>query len=67
MQLHQLLRFVTLGTPILLFDIQGIEICKVSSKEYIHVDLYEYSILDIGTGFMDFHNKRYGLIITIQK
>ena len=67
MQLHQLLRILNIGTPIVLFDIQGIEICRVPSKDFIHVDLYEYPILEISTGFIDLHKERYGLFITIQK
>lgn len=67
MQLHQLLRFCVFDIPILLFDINGIEICKVRSKTDIHVDLYEYDILEINIGIIDLRTHEYGLIITLQK
>lgn len=67
MQLHQLLRFITYGTPILLFDVQGVEICKVASKDDINIDLYEYLILDISVGIVDFRRNLHGMYITIQK
>lgn len=47
MQLHQLLRFIQNNTAIIIFDIQGIEICKVEDKSKINVDLYEYGVYSI--------------------
>lgn len=67
MQLHQFLRFCVSGIPIILFDIAGIEICKVYTKEDIHVDLYEYPILELNVGFVDLYHHTYGLMITLQK
>ena len=37
MQLHQLLRFVNKKVPIVILDVEGIEICTVQSKDDIHV------------------------------
>lgn len=67
MQLHQLLRFVNKKVPIVILDVEGIEICRVQSKDDIHVDLYEYHLLEIAVGLMVGNNQYYGLCITIQK
>lgn len=67
MQLHQLLRFITINTAIMLFDIQGIEICRVSSKYDINVDFYEYPVLDITCGPSYMNGGLHSIYITIQK
>lgn len=67
MQLHQFLRFITPNTAIMLFDIQGIEICRVSSKYDINVDFYEYPVLDISCGPSYINNSLHSIHITIQK
>lgn len=64
MQLHQLLRYISSGTPILIFDIEGVEICNVYDKEDINVDLYEYIIFEVG--IVNFFGDT-KLTITIQK
>ena len=69
MQLHQLLRFIKSGTPIVLFDIMGVEICNVRTKEDINIDLYEETIHDIGIMFnkSDSDKKDRSLSITLYK
>ena len=49
MNLFQFLRFVRIGTPIIIYDIEDVEICKVTSKEYLNIDLFEYEILSVST------------------
>lgn len=67
MQLYQLLRYIHLGTPIVIFDIQGIEIIKVRDKTLLPIDLYEYTLLDMCLGYFDENNSKIGLYITIEK
>lgn len=67
MQLHQFLRFLSFGTPIIIFDIQGIEICKVQSKDEIDLELYEYPVMEISVGAINLYKELHGLFITIQK
>ena len=50
MKLHQLLRFIQSANPVCIFDIAGINICQVKSKEEIPTDLYEYDILELAVG-----------------
>lgn len=50
MKLHQLLRFIQSANPICIFDITGINVCQVKSKEKIPTDLYEYDILELAVG-----------------
>lgn len=65
MELHQLLRFVTDGCAILLFDLKGRNICKTRSKHNIPINLYEYLVLEITVGSDDLYNK--ALYITLEK
>lgn len=67
MQLHQLLRFISINTAVILFDIQGIEICRVASKCDINVDFYEYPVLEIACGPSYLHSSLHSIYITIQK
>ena len=68
MEIHQLLRHIKAGTPICIFDIAGVCIRQVATKEDISVDLYEYNILDIGVGTAYiYNNKKSCIYITIQK
>lgn len=68
MELHQLLRHIRAGTPVCIFDIAGVCICQVPSKEDISIFLYEYVILEIsaGTSYVD-HNRVSCIYITIEK
>ena len=69
MQLHQLLRHITDGTRIMLFDLKGNNILKVNSKLDIPVDLYEYVVLEFTVGVFDMYytELNWGLYITLQK
>lgn len=68
MELHQLLRHVNLTTPICIFDIAGVCISKVSRKESIPKELYDYDVLEITTGMSYVaNNKSSCLYIFIQK
>lgn len=68
MELHQLLRHIRSGTAVCIFDIAGVCICQVPSKEDISIFLYEYVILEIsaGTSYVD-HNRVSCIYITIEK
>lgn len=50
MQLHQLLRTIAVNVPIIILDIEGIEICRIKSKTEVPLDLYEYSVMLISLG-----------------
>lgn len=68
MELYQLLRQVRSGTAICIFDVAGVCICQVVSKEDISIDLYEYVVLDITTAISYvYNNKSSCLYINIQK
>lgn len=67
MQLHQLLRFISINTAIILFDIQGIEISRVASKYDISIDFYEYPVLEISCGPSYLNNSLHSIYVTIQK
>lgn len=67
MQLHQLLRHITDGTMIMLFDLKGNNILKVRSKLDISIDLYEYDVLEFTVGPFDNYYNKWGLYITLQK
>lgn len=68
MKLHQFLRLLQAYNPVCLFDIAGVGICQVKTKEEIPIDLYDYDILDINIGLVEnIVGKRSCLYITIQK
>jgi len=68
MELHQLLRHIHSRAPIYLFDIAGVCICQVVTKEDISIELYDYVVLDLTTEISYIqNNKRACLYITIQK
>ena len=49
MQLHQILRIISIESPIVLLDSACVRIAKVRSKIEIDLDLYEYRVLGIGS------------------
>jgi len=68
MKLHQFLRHLQSANYVCIFDIDGISICQVKSKEDIPQDLYDYDILEIGSGIIEtVMGKRSCFYITIQK
>lgn len=68
MKLHQLLRQLQSANPVCIFDIAGMIICQVKSKEAIPQELYDYDILEISLGLIEnVVGKRSCLYITIQK
>jgi len=69
MKLYQFLRKFQSGVPICIFDIAGICICQVESKQDIPLDLYDYDILDISVGIVEYLmiDKRACQYITIEK
>ena len=67
MLLHQLLRIITKDTPIILFDLSGQSLIKVSGKDAIPVDLYEEEIFVISCGNIDEFSKTSSLYIMLKK
>lgn len=69
MTLFQILRFITIGTPICIFDIMGVEICDVSNKNDIPIDLLEYEVQEITSQILlnKFNVQRAYICIMLQK
>ena len=67
MELHQLLRHITYGTAICLFDIAGVCICQVRTKEEISFELYDYNVLELSAGVSYISSHNSCLYITIEK
>lgn len=68
MTLYQFLRFFQSGKAIIIFDIAGVCICSVATKEDIPSDLYGYDLLNIDLGIINkFMSQRACQYITIQK
>lgn len=67
MELHQLLRHIRSETAICLFDIEGICICQVGTKEDISIELYDYNVQDLSTGISYVSGHSSCLYITIEK
>lgn len=68
MTLYQFLRFFQSGKAIIIFDIAGVCICSVATKEDIPSDLYGYDLLNIDLGIINkVMGQRACQYITIQK
>ena len=68
MQLHLLLRYLDSNIPIVLFDVQGIEISASLGKDSIDKDLYDCNILSIEMGKLQtFNQVKPALYIMLEK
>lgn len=53
MQLYQLIRHISSGFWIVLFDLNGNQLLQVRTKEDINISYYEYDVLEISLGRVD--------------
>ena len=67
MQLHQLLRYIHNNVAIMIFDLSGIQIASVRTKQNISLDLYEYEVLEINQGYSNVAGCNHAIYITIVK
>lgn len=63
MKLHQLLRFIVPTAAICIFDIQGVEICTVRSKEFINTDLFDYDVFEISCIGLNMNTPAFMIVI----
>ena len=67
MPLHQFLRIMNNNTPVVLFDISGSVIIKVSSKQDIPIDLYEYDVFQVSCGTFGGDTSKQAVHIMLEK
>ena len=67
MQLHQLLRSLRGENAIVLLDCTGQIIFKGLSKDDIHIDYYEYNVLEFGSAISEFCDYKSCIYIIIDK
>lgn len=69
MKFFQFLYILSSNIPLIVFNLNGEEICRVLSKEMLNSNLYDYDILEIsGIGQIDFYREKLPtLIITLVK